>query len=157
MPAVYLAISTFSTSHLVNIVPVSQYQHLSKHIDISLSHHLFLSSQINTMIRIRKEFHFFLTCILVAASQYGTAMTLSSSSTTHMRTLSSTYPDGLFLKQTYILKNNNLMRLAMQEAEASGFKAIVITVDSVVRPQHRTLPLKDSEFLMTLLSKEENQ
>ncbi|PIK57394.1 putative hydroxyacid oxidase 1, partial [Apostichopus japonicus] len=74
-----------------------------------------------------------------------------------MRTLSSTYPDGLFLKQTYILKNNNLMRLAMQEAEASGFKAIVITVDSVVRPQHRTLPLKDSEFLMTLLSKEENQ
>lgn len=67
-----------------------------------------------------------------AAGKCGTIFILSSFSTTSIEEIGAKVPDTIKFLQLYIYKNRNLTRSFVQRAESSGFKAIVVTIDSPI-------------------------
>ncbi|VVB12610.1 unnamed protein product [Arabis nemorensis] len=64
-----------------------------------------------------------------ATSAAGTIMTLSSWATCSVEEVDSTGP-GIRFFQLYVLKDRNVVRQLVKRAEAAGFKAIALTVDT---------------------------
>jgi isopentenyl diphosphate isomerase/L-lactate dehydrogenase-like FMN-dependent dehydrogenase len=65
-----------------------------------------------------------------AAAAHGTAVTLSTLSTTPMDEAVKAAPDVLRLFQLYVTKNREIAKSLVREAEANGFSALVLTVDA---------------------------
>ncbi|XP_030552424.1 glycolate oxidase 1-like isoform X2 [Rhodamnia argentea] len=65
-----------------------------------------------------------------AASAAGTIMTLSSWATSSVEEVASTGP-GIRFFQLYVLKDRNVVAQLVRRAERAGFKAIVLTVDTL--------------------------
>ncbi|KAJ8041677.1 Hydroxyacid oxidase 1 [Holothuria leucospilota] len=71
------------------------------------------------------------------ASEAGVAMTLSSVSTTSKEHLTSSYPNGLFFMQAYVLRSEKLQQVMLRDLKENGFKAVVLTVDCQVLSNRR--------------------
>lgn len=67
-----------------------------------------------------------------AAGKCGTIFILSSFSTTSIEEVAEKVPETVKFFQLYIYKNRNLTRSLVERAESSGFKAIVVTIDSPI-------------------------
>ncbi|MBJ7518565.1 MAG: alpha-hydroxy-acid oxidizing protein [Solirubrobacteraceae bacterium] len=65
-----------------------------------------------------------------AASRAGTVFCLSSLATTRPSEVAAAVPDGRRWFQLYVLKDRGVSRALLDEAVASGFEAIVLTVDA---------------------------
>lgn len=65
-----------------------------------------------------------------AAAAVGTLMILSSLSTTNLVDLTTQVPQGLKWFQLYVYKDRSVTINLIREAESSGYRAIVITVDT---------------------------
>ncbi len=65
-----------------------------------------------------------------AAAQAGTVFCLSSLATTRPSEVAAAVPDGRRWFQLYVLKDRGVSRALLDEAVASGFEAIVLTVDA---------------------------
>lgn len=69
-------------------------------------------------------------CLLAAAEKCGTLMCLSSMSSTTMADVADAAPSGLFWMNIYILKNRDVTKHLIREAERCGFKGLIMTMDS---------------------------
>ncbi len=69
---------------------------------------------------------------LPACQRIGTCMTLSSWSTTSVEDVAIANGEGLHWFQLYIYKDLELTRQLVKRAEAAGYKAIAVTVDTPV-------------------------
>lgn len=67
-----------------------------------------------------------------AAGKSGTIFILSSFSTTSIEEVGAKVPETIKFLQLYIYKDRDLTRSFVQRAESSGFKAIVVTIDSPI-------------------------
>jgi 4-hydroxymandelate oxidase len=73
----------------------------------------------------------------VAAARVGAAMTLSTYATTRLEDVRAAAPDGVQWFQTYILQDRGLTADLLQRAAASGFTAVLLTVDATVPSDRR--------------------
>lgn len=71
------------------------------------------------------------------ASEAGVAMAMSSVSSTPSIHLTSSYPNGLFFMQAYVLNSNELQKAMLRDLKENGFKAVVLSVDNVVTSNRR--------------------
>ncbi|KAK2384005.1 Aldolase-type TIM barrel family protein [Trifolium repens] len=67
-----------------------------------------------------------------AASAAGTIMTLATGATFSVEEVASTGPAGIRFLQLYMFKDRNVATQLVRRAEKAGFKAIVLSVDSVI-------------------------
>jgi (S)-2-hydroxy-acid oxidase len=67
-----------------------------------------------------------------AAAETKTLMCLSSLSTTDLEDLAKAVPEGLKWFQLYVLKDREFTSRIVQRAEKSGYKALVLTVDTPI-------------------------
>jgi 4-hydroxymandelate oxidase len=73
----------------------------------------------------------------VAAARVGAAMTLSTYATTRLEDVRAAAPGGVQWFQAYILHDRGLTADLLQRAAASGFTAVVLTVDATVPGDRR--------------------
>lgn len=67
-------------------------------------------------------------------------MVHSCASTTRVTELMSAVPDALVWQQLYLFKNKLLTQQLVKEAEASGTKALVVTIDAAGGCNRRISP-----------------
>jgi 4-hydroxymandelate oxidase len=73
----------------------------------------------------------------VAAARVGAAMTMSTYATTRLEDVRAAAPDGVQWFQSYILQDRGLTADLLQRAAASGFTAVLLTVDATVPGDRR--------------------
>jgi len=67
---------------------------------------------------------------IIGAAAAGTIFTLSLYSTTSLENVATGSPDGVKFFNLYILHNPEIVIDLVRRAERSGFKALVVTIDS---------------------------
>lgn len=75
-----------------------------------------------------------------ASVKQGTVMIHSCASTTRVSELMEAAPNALVWQQLYLFKNKLLTQQLIKEAEASGVKALVVTVDAAGGCNRRISP-----------------
>lgn len=64
-------------------------------------------------------------------------MVASSMSTSSMENIAKSAPEGLRWFQLFLFKNRTITEALIRRAENSGYKALVVTVDTVVGTKRR--------------------
>ncbi|XP_071816339.1 2-Hydroxyacid oxidase 1-like isoform X1 [Apostichopus japonicus] len=76
-----------------------------------------------------------------AAKSCDTLMILSSIATTRLEDVAEVAPDGLRWMQSYMFRDKQLFEILVRRAEASGYKAMVLTVDDPREgKRYKTIP-----------------